>query len=167
MLGGSFTSRLNQNLREDEGYTYGAGSSFAMDPNVGYFIAAAQVRADVTGASVEQFLAEFDRIATGDISAAEVSKAAATIRLEQVNSLESIQGLVAEAMALKTVHRPFTALTQDEKALSAISPNQLNALAKTAIDYKHGVLVLVGDKTTVLPQLKGLGLPDPVEVKAD
>jgi predicted Zn-dependent peptidase len=49
ILGGSFTSRLNQNLREDHGYTYGARSRFSMEPSAGHFIASANVKADVTG----------------------------------------------------------------------------------------------------------------------
>ncbi len=167
ILGGSFTSRLNQNLREDKGYTYGAGSQYVLDRAVGYFAAAAQVRADVTGASIKEFLKEFDRISHGDISAAEVSKATSTIRADRVGSLASIQGIVSTAIGLKNVGRPFTALTHDDKALGSITAAQLNAIAKSAVPYKSGVLVLVGDKATILPQLKSLGLPDPVEVKAD
>jgi predicted Zn-dependent peptidase len=167
ILGGSFTSRLNQNLREDKGYTYGAGSRFNLGPKVGYFVASAQVRTDVTGASIKEFLAEFDRIRKGDISSAEVAKATATIRADQVDSLSSIQGIVGAAMGLKDVGRPFTALTEDEKALGSITAAQLNALTASAINYKAGILVLVGDKASILPQLKGLGLSEPVEVKAD
>jgi len=75
ILGGSFTSRLNQNLREEHGYTYGAGCAYAMNPSVGYFTAASRVRADVTGASVGEFMEEFEGIRGGDISGEEARKA--------------------------------------------------------------------------------------------
>jgi zinc protease len=65
LLGGAFTSRLNQNLREAHGYTYGAGSRFVMDPSTGYFLASSSVRADVTGESLKEFLAEFARLRSG------------------------------------------------------------------------------------------------------
>ena len=57
VLGGSFTSRLNQNLREKHGYTYGASARFAPGPIVGTFSAGAEVTAKDTGAAVKEFLA--------------------------------------------------------------------------------------------------------------
>ena len=62
ILGGSFTSRLNQNLREQHGYAYGASSSFAMRAAAGPFIANAGVQTDKTTASLEEFFTEFEAI---------------------------------------------------------------------------------------------------------
>jgi zinc protease len=69
ILGGSFTSRLNQNLRERNGFTYGAGSRFLAEPQVGYFVATSNVQAVVTGAALREFLHEFAAIRSGDVSA--------------------------------------------------------------------------------------------------
>jgi predicted Zn-dependent peptidase len=167
LLGGTFTSRLNQNLREDKGYTYGAFGGFAFDRNFGSFYATASVRADVTGASLKEFLKEFDRIRKGDISAQEVAKATATIRAEEVSSLSSLSGLLGDATSLAAFGRPITGLNEDEKALLTIQAAQLNQLAKTAIPYEKGILVLVGAKAQILKQLTGLSLPTPQEVSAD
>jgi zinc protease len=167
LLGGSFTSRLNQNLREDKGYTYGAFAGFSFDPSYGTFSATAAVRADVTGASLTEFLKEFDRIRGGDVSVQELSKAGANIRAANVTSLSTLGGLLDDAVGLAAVGRPITAMNLDEHARTTIQLSQLNTLAKTAIPYQQGVLVLVGDKSVILKQLTPLNLPTPIEVSAD
>ena len=168
ILGGSFTSRLNQDLREDKGYTYGAGSGYVKDLKTGYFIAAAQVRTDVTGASLKEFIRQFDKLGIGDITPAEVRKATSSMRSDRINTLETIQGIVDLGASLKSVNRPFTALTEDEKTLERLTAKRLNAAEPHVLDFHHGIWVLVGDKAKILPQLKDVpGLPEPIEVKAD
>lgn len=62
ILGGSFTSRLNTNLREQHGYSYGAGSFFSFWPVAGPFVAASSVQTDVTAEALKEFFIEFDKI---------------------------------------------------------------------------------------------------------
>ena len=62
ILGGSFSSRLNMNLREQHGYTYGAGSGFDMRASAGPFAAAAGVQTDKTSEAVKEFFNELNRI---------------------------------------------------------------------------------------------------------
>ena len=66
ILGGSFTSRLNQNLREEHGYGYGASSAFDMRLSAGPFLAAAGVQTDKTGEAVKEFFNELNGIGTLD-----------------------------------------------------------------------------------------------------
>jgi len=68
LLGGSFSSRLNQNLRETKGYTYGAGSAFEYRPLPGPFVAQAAVRTNVTDSSLVEFFREFRRIRDTTVS---------------------------------------------------------------------------------------------------
>jgi len=163
ILGGSFTSRLNQNLREDKGYTYGARCNYAMNPSAGYFSASARVRADVTGASIGEFLKEFKSIRGGDITPAEMAKSQATLRMQTVQSFAGLGGLVAVAGELVRNDRPFDALSADLNDMAKVTADQLNKMARAAVPLEGGLLVLVGDRETILPQLAGLGLPDPVE----
>ena len=165
ILGGSFTSRLNQNLREDKGYTYGAGSRFNLSPGIGYLTASADVRADVTGASIKEFLKEFAKIRTGDITDAETSKADSTLRTETIQSLTGLQGLIGKAMSLSLVGRPFASISSDLSELESIKASDLNSLVNASIPLEKSLLVLVGDKAQILKQLEGLGLPIPTEVK--
>ncbi|HNO77542.1 MAG TPA: pitrilysin family protein [Phycisphaerae bacterium] len=163
ILGGSFTSRLNQNLREDKGYTYGARCSYSMNPNAGYFTAAARVRADVTGASIGEFLKEFKAIRSGDITDDETAKSQATVRMQTVQSFAGLAGMISVAAELVRNSRPLSDLPTDLAAIKGVSTSQLNSLAHDAIPLDNAVLVLVGDKATILPQLEGLGLPEPEE----
>jgi predicted Zn-dependent peptidase len=165
ILGGSFTSRLNQNLREDKGYTYGAGSRFVRATGIGYLTAAADVRSDVTGASLKEFLKEFAKIRTGDVTDAEAAKADSTLRTDTIQSLTGIEGVVQQAMSFNLLGMPFSMISSDLAELATIKAADINALASASIPLERALLVLVGDKAQVLKQLDGLGLPTPVEVK--
>jgi zinc protease len=129
-------------------------------------LASASVRADVTGPSIREFLSEFKRLSAGDVTDPEAGKAASTRRSDIVESLGSLTGLLSVAAGYELNGRPFSALGEDLKTLNAITAKNLNALASGAIPTDRGVLVLVGDKATILKQLEGLGLPTPVEVEA-
>lgn len=155
LLGGSFTSRLNQNLREAKGYTYGAGSRFIFAPQFGYLVASSSVRADVTGASLKEFFNEFDRMSGGDITDEEAAKAISIQRTETIQAMGTLSGLLGVAADYDFVGRPFGDISQDLSLLSKLTVSDLNGLAKTAIPVQKGVLVLVGDKATILKQLEG------------
>ena len=167
LFGGTFTSRLNANLRENKGYTYGAGASFALDPSVGYMVAGADVRTNVTGASLHEFLKEFASIRTGNITSDEVVKAVGAMRTERVQSASTVAGLVGTAAAMYEDGRSYTDLGKDFTEISSLTPASLNAIVKGALPLEDGVLILVGDKAAILEQLKGIGLPPPILVKAE
>jgi len=163
LLGGSFTSRLNQNLREKNGFTYGARSGFAMRPAVGYFTAGASVKASATGPALKEFLSEFARLRAGDVSDDEVTKARETIRTDTIQSFQGLGGVLTSAAELVVNGLPFTTVEQDLKLIPSVGARDLNALANRSIPLENGVLVLVGDKTLILDQIKDLGLPTPIE----
>ncbi len=165
ILGGSFTSRLNQNLREQHGYTYGAGSRFVMNPMVGTFVARAAVKADTTGESLKEFFKEFDRIRTkgGDITPEEAGKAAQTIRTETIQGLAGIHGPIGEMAGLLVAGLPFETVATDLAAAMKVTAPELNAAGNASIPLEKGVLVLVGDKKLILDQIKDLKLPPPIE----
>ncbi len=161
ILGGTFTSRLNANLREDKGFTYGAGTRLASDPAVGYLTAVSPVRADVTGASLKEFLSEFKKIRTGDIQEAEALKARTSLRTDVITSAGSLGGLVGLAELLFLNGQSFAEYTAEARKLASLSAAQMNPLANNAIQLERAVLVLVGDKTQILKQIEGLGLAKP------
>jgi predicted Zn-dependent peptidase len=163
ILGGSFTSRLNQNLREDHGYTYGARSGQAMGVYHGSVTAAASVKAENTGAALQEFFKEFDRLAKGDISDAEAAKARETARNEMVRGFAGLSGLLNAASTQIENHLPLETITRDMDAMGLAGAKDLNALARDATPFEKGVLVLVGDKATILAQIKDLNLPPVTE----
>jgi zinc protease len=169
VLGGSFTSRLIQNLREAHGYTYGVHSSFMMRPSFGYFVARSSVHADVTCAAVGELLKELKRAQAGDVTSAEAEKAGAILRSEVIQSFAGLDGLLNAASGPVAAGLPFETLGQDFRALAGPSAGEVNLVAKGA-PLDRGVLVLVGDKDVIMEQLakEGTGfaiqLPPPTEV---
>jgi predicted Zn-dependent peptidase len=168
VLGGTFTSRLNQNLREQHGYTYGAQASWSMAPQSGWFGAGADVRTDVTGAALKELLAELLRIKTpeGQVTADELKKAQQTMRTGIVEEAATLSGLVGTAAELVLNGMPFTTTRDDLAALTAMTLAEVNTLARTAMPLDASVLVLVGDREAIVKQLQPLGLPAPIELDA-
>ncbi|MFN0012604.1 MAG: M16 family metallopeptidase [Phycisphaerales bacterium] len=166
ILGGSFTSRLNQNLREKNGYTYGARASSRMERDLGWFIASSSVKADTTGAALKEFMAEFDRIKKGDISADEAGKAAKTVRTNLIQSFGTLRGTLGVAQGLLSAGAKWDSVAADYAKASTVTPEQLNALAGPSLELDKGVLVLVGDKALILEQIKGLAIEQPIEFDA-
>jgi predicted Zn-dependent peptidase len=164
ILGGSFTSRLNQNLREQHGYTYGAGCRYSMQPHVGFFLAYADVQAEVTGAALKEFLKEFAAIRSGNVAAEEVAKAQANFRTDLVQAYDNLGAVLQSSITLLRNGRPFDASAADLKASQAVTQGDLNQIAKQAIPLEQGVLVLVGDRQKIFDQLKGLDLPKLIEL---
>ncbi len=164
ILGGSFTSRLNQNLREKNGYTYGASSRFGLGRATGAFSAGADVTAKVTGASLREFLSEFSRLSGGDVTPEEVGKARDIVKNGAVQGFSGLSGILSTATNYAELGAPFETLGEDLVTQSSLDAAALNAAAKSAIALDRGVLVLVGDKAAILPQLKDLPFPAPVEV---
>lgn len=164
VLGGSFTSRLNQNLREKHGYTYGAGARFAPGPVLGTFSAGAEITAKDTGAAIKEFLAEFARLSSGNVTDEEVGKARSLVRNGAVSAFSGLSGIVGTAANYVELGAPFATLGEDLAAMQTTTAKDLNAEAKSAVALDRAVLVLVGDKASLLPQLKAAGLPAPVEV---
>jgi len=163
ILGGSFTSRLNQNLREEHGYAYGAGCGFTMSREAGYFAASSRVRTDVTGASISEFLKEFRKIGQGDITAEEARKARSSERMDMIQAFSGLNGVLAAAATLVRNGRPFTDLGTEMAVVAGLGEADLNGIAKSALRMDGGLLLLVGDLKLMMPQIEGLGLPAPIE----
>lgn len=163
ILGGSFTSRLNQNLREDKGYTYGARASLGMEPSAGWWSAGAAVRADATGASLVEFVREFERLRSGDISADEAGKSSKTLRTSAVESFQGVSGIVNTAAGLVEAGLPFSTIAADMDAMTRFEPADLNNAAREFLALERGVLVLVGDIGTIKSTVAALADGAPSE----
>ncbi|MFM8387383.1 MAG: M16 family metallopeptidase [Planctomycetia bacterium] len=167
LLGGSFTSRLNANLREAKGWTYGIGSGLALLAADGAWVASSSVRASVTVPAVKEVLGERSRMAAGDISAEEAKKASASLMQGMVDGSATLEGLLAELAEAGRKGRGPEALAQDVQAMQAgWDAAALNDVARRALAAQDVVVVLVGDRATILGQLEGAGLPAPVLVNA-
>jgi zinc protease len=172
ILGGSFTSRLNQNLRERNGFTYGAGSRVQAGRNVGQFFARTSVQSAVTAPALKEFFFELARIKSGDISQDEAAKARETVTNDVVSSFGTLEGTAGSATQIISVGGQWTDIAGDLAGLQSVDASKLNTAASQFVQLKKAVLVLVGDKATIMsalkdPSLADLQLPEPMIVDAE
>ena len=164
-LGGSFTSRLNLNLREDKGWTYGAGSSFQQTKLPGLFYTRASVEAQFTGRSVQEFLKELSGMADKGLSAEELEKTKAQDRSDLTSTYETTSGTNSELASLASLGLPAGYDLAAAQRKQAAPLDLIAKLAKAHVDPSKATIVIVGDSTTVKPQLKDIaqsaGLPEP------
>lgn len=162
-VGGSFTSRLNMNLREDKGWTYGARTGFTETRGVGTFIARAAVQAEFTGPALHETLKELSTMADHGPTDAEIQKARAQDRAELVQAYETVGGASGRLAQLAALGLPpgFDAAATRERA--TVDRAELTRLAKAAIDPATSTIVIVGDAATIETQLADVrtkhGLP--------
>jgi zinc protease len=159
VLGGGFSSRLNQNLREDKGYTYGAGSVYRAERAGGSVVAYADVRNEATGAAVAQFLHEYGELGNTVVPEDEIAQTRhylAGAHLLQNQQQEHAAAALADYWLIGL--QPQT-LSDYVSKVSAVSSAQVQMMARKYFSPKQQSIVVVGD-AEVLPQLAPYGAFD-------
>ena len=157
VLGGAFNSRINLNLREDKGYTYGARSSFSGEEEYGSFTASAGVRSDATADSIVQFENEIDRYAEDGITETELTFTRRALGQRDALQFETpAQKVNFIAQILDHDLEPGFVAEQAE-ILAAIGKEDIDAIAAEHLETDDMIIVVVGDKATIMPQLETLG----------
>ncbi len=162
ILGGSFTSRLNQNLREEHGYAYGASSGFDMRLSAGPFVAAAGVQTDKTAESVREFFNELTGIVQ-PIPEQEIAKAKNYITLGFPAEFESSADLSRRLEELIVYQLPDGYFERYIPNVQAVTAEAIGKVAKTYIQPSRFAVVVVGDRKTIEPGIRALNL-GPVRV---
>jgi zinc protease len=157
ILGGSFTSRLNQNLREQHGYTYGAGSAFDMRLTAGPFLAAAGVQTDKTADALREFFNELTNISK-PISGDEVMRAKNYIALGLPSEFETIGDLASHVEELVTYKLPDDYFERYVPNIEAVTAEQVQKAAEMYIQPEHFAVVVVGDRSKIEPGIRALKL---------
>lgn len=165
-LGGSFTSRLNQDLREEHGWSYGAGSRFAETRGTGAFIAYASVVTEATGQALTAMLADLDKMATGGLTAEEHDKVLAQDRADLVQTYESVGGISRRLGTLALLGLPPGFDASASRARRHAPKAEVDKLAM-AVSPKGATIVVVGPAAAVTPQLEAAGLGKPELYDAD
>ncbi len=157
LLGGSFTSRLNDNLREQHGYSYGAASRLLRYRTGGLFVAFSDVQTDKTAPAVSEFLKELERIRT-PAKAEEAERARSYAALGYAGDFETTTQ-VARRMADRVVYDLPEGFFEEfvPKAL-ATDTAALQAAARALVDPARMAYVVVGDRKAVEGPLRALGL---------
>lgn len=158
-LGGNFNSRINQNLREDKGYTYGAGSYFASNRETGAIVFNAQVRADVTVASIIELQNELQEISISGLTQDEVDFMRLAVGQQDALKYETP---AQKAMLLSNI-LAFSLdedyLQQRNDIVEMVDKETLNNLARKWFDPNDYQFIVVGDAKTLKPELEKLDIP--------
>lgn len=166
ILGGLFNSRLNRNLREDKGYTYGAGAGFDLRRAAGPFSARAAVNTEVTVPAIREMLGELERIRTASVSDDEL--AAGRDFLIGVFPLRfETPGPVVGSVAGLVVHDlPDDELATYRSGVEAVTKDDILAAAREHIRLDEAAIVLVGDADKIASEVEAAGF-GPLEVVHD
>jgi len=161
VVGGSFTSRLNQDLREQHGYTYGARSAYSVSRGPGMVLSWANVVTDKTGDALGAMLGDLSKFATGGLTDDEVARSRSQARGDLVSAYESVEGIAGHLVADASLGLPPDFEAKAAQARDAATKEELDALARRFYDPTGGIIVVVGPKTRVQPMIDELGLPAP------
>jgi len=168
ILGGDFLSRLNQNLREKNGFTYGASSAFRFRRTGSVWSVSTQVRADATAPALRETLAELDALAGGKpFTAEEIGTALggeAKSYPESFDSPSSIAGVLEE---LARFGLPPDYLETYLDRLQATDPAAVGRAMAEVVAPTQRVVLVVGDRKQVEPKLRALGFDKVRAVTAD
>ena len=157
ILGGSFTSRLNQNLREEHGYAYGASSRFDMRLSAGPFMAAAGVQTDKTAEALQEFFKELNRIQE-PVSADELAKAKNYVALSFPSEFETLNDLGAHLEELLVYKLPDDYFERYVANVQAVTAAAVQKAASTYIQPKRMSVVVVGDRKAIESKIRALNL---------
>jgi zinc protease len=156
LLGGSFTSRLNQNLRETHGYTYGAGSSFAMRRGPGPFTASSAVVTAKTDSAVIQFFHELNRIRDEPVPTAELERAKNFVALGLPQNFETSAQVAARIAELAIYGLPLDYYNTYVERVMAVTSADIQRVARQYIRPDRSAIVIVGDRQTIEAGLRAL-----------
>jgi zinc protease len=159
ILGGEFVSRLNLNLRESKGYTYGVRTGFNLRRGIGPFVMQTSVGTDVTGPAIQEALDEIRAIADGrPATSEEVQQAFASLSKGYPRGFETA-GQVARSVAQLALHNlADTYFEEFVPRLAQVSAADVAAAARQYLPAGKMSVVIVGDLDKIQPALPGLGL---------
>ena len=159
-LGGNFNSRINLNLREDKGYTYGARSGFrSATTEPGYFVASAGVKKTATDSSVHEFLYEINTYLEEGITEEELQYTKNSITLSEARDYETPWQKAGFLRRILDYDLDKNYVKEQSKLLQSMSTEDINTIAQKEIKPEELIIVVVGDKATVFEGLNQLGYP--------
>ncbi len=155
-LGGAFNSRININLREDKGYTYGARSGFRGTSDHGAYTASAGVRSDATDKSLIEFFKEMDKYQASGMTGSELEFMKNSLGQSDARRYETPSQKLGLLSRILTYDLDDDYIEDQNDILADIELEELNELAAKHLNRDEMIVVVVGDKKSILPGLKEL-----------
>jgi len=159
IFGGVFNSRINLNLRERHGYTYGARSQFAFRRHAGPFVVAAPVRNEVTLQSVSEVLAELRRIRTGDVEDRELDDVKNYLMGVFPATVQTASDIASRLVDMELYGLPEDYFDRYRENIAKVSKEDVEHVAQKYLDPDRVLIVIVGNATQIREPLGTLGMP--------
>jgi predicted Zn-dependent peptidase len=153
ILGGSFSSRLNQNLRETRGFTYGAGSRFDMRRAAGPFLASAEIVTAKSDSALLEFMKELNGIRQA-VPPAELSRAKRYLQLQLPGNFETTQQIAAALVPVALYGLPLDYYNNYVQNIESVTQADVARVAQQYINPGSLAVVIVGDRKTIEAGLK-------------
>lgn len=156
-LGGNFNSRINLNLREDKGYSYGAGSQIWGSKYAGGFTTATAVRSDVTDKSLIELTKEINNFSSNGVTLEEHSFMQQAINQQDALKFETPSAKLSFLSLILEYDLSTTFIQKRSEIVENISKDEVNALARKHLNTEDMVYVVVGNAKELTPKLTALG----------
>jgi zinc protease len=158
ILGGQFTSRINLNLREDKGFTYGARSNFSFRRGAGPFTASSDVQTAVTKESVAEFMKELNGIRGAiPVSQKELEYSKQSLIRRYPSGFETAGQISGQLSNLVIYNLPDTYFNDYIQKINGVTLADVNRVANKYLTPDKMAIVVVGDRKVIEPGLKQLG----------
>jgi len=158
ILGGGFTSRINMNLREDKGYTYGARSGWSFRRGAGPFSAGGDIQTAYTKEAVAEFIKELNDIRGGrPVTQKELEYNKQSLIRRFPAGFETVGQMSQQLANLVVYDLPDSYINDYIAKVNAITVEDVNRVAKQYLDPAKMAIVIVGDRKVIEPGLKELG----------
>ncbi len=158
VLGGMFSSRLNMNLREKHGYTYGTYSRFTARRARSPFAAKGNIRTNVTGPAISEYFKEFENMHKTPASPEELKMAKDYFARSLPGDFDTSLAIVSQLSNLFVYDLPVDYYRTLPAQINAVSAEDTAKMVERYIKPKKTVVVCVGDKSKILPELEKLNL---------
>ena len=158
-LGGAFNSRINLNLREDKGFTYGANSGFVGGKTLGWFEVSTDLTAVNTGEGITEILKEINRYRTEGVTEEEIAFMRNAFTLSDALEFETPASKARFLRQLLSYGLEKGYREEQLDIINHIDKKTIDALAKQYLNLDKMQIIVVGDKAKILPQLNALSMP--------
>jgi zinc protease len=158
VLGGGFRARVNMNLRESHGWTYGAFSGMTTFPNAGDFAVNSSVRTNATDSAVAEIVREYKRIATEAVPQEELRGSLANVVSSFPNSVQTVQGLAGRMQTLLQNGQPLNYYNTYLQQMSALTPADISRVGRERLTPGALTIVVAGDLSKIEAPIRALNL---------
>jgi len=158
VLGGGFSSRINMNLREKRGYTYGAFSGLDLRPGSGAFRITSDVRTNATDSALVEAVNEYKRIAGEPVPAPELQGALNNMISSFPSAVQTVQGLSGRIQQLIIWGLPVDFYVTYRERLAAVTPEDVRSVAASRLTPNNVIVVVAGDLSTIEAPIRARNL---------